>query len=70
MSDSKVAFLNCQFQSCLAIVLEYCSDVLGQVRSIIGCDCNVVHVMRTLVSLDDWVQVLKHENLKKQTQIC
>ena len=56
-----MAFLIRQFQSCLQNTLEDCPNVPGEVRSIIGCDSNVVHALSTLVSFDDCVQVLTHE---------
>ena len=66
LSDSKMAFLYCQLQSCLANALEDCPNVPGKVRSIIGCNSNVVYVLSTLVSFDDWVQVLTHETWKSR----
>ena len=61
-----MALLDCQFQSRLANALENCPNAPGKVRSIIGCDANVVHVMGTLVSFDNWVQVLRLETLKSR----
>ena len=55
-----MALVDCQFQSCLADAIR------AKVRSIIGCDCNVVHVLNTVVSFDNWVQVLAHEARKSR----
>ena len=59
--DPEVAFLNYQFQSYLANALEDCPNVPDEVRSFISCDSNVVYVLSTLISFDNWVQVLTHE---------
>ena len=64
MSNSEVAFLNCQFQRWLVNTLEDCPKVPGEVRSFIGCDSKVVHVLSRLVSFDNWVQVLTHGTWK------
>ena len=61
LSDSKVELFDCQFQSCLANAFEDCPNVPGKIRSVIGCNSNVIHVLSTLVSLDNWDQVLAHE---------
>ena len=44
-SDSKIAFFYCQFQTCLANLLGECPNVQGSVRSMIGCNPNIVHVI-------------------------
>ena len=59
-----MAFLNYQIQSCLANAPGDCSDVPGEVRSIIACDFNVVHELSTLVSFDNWVRELTHGTWK------
>ena len=69
MSDSEVALLNCQFQSCLANTPEDCPNVPRKVRSISGCNSKIIHVLSTLVSFDNWVQVLAHEARKADTDL-
>ena len=61
LSDTKMALLYCQFLSCVVNELEDCPSVPGKFRSIAGYNNDVVHVLKTLVSLDNWVQVLAHE---------
>ena len=58
------------FQFCIAIALEDYPSVPGEVCNIIGCDSNIIHVLSTLVSFYNWVQVLAHEAREKQTQFC
>ena len=53
LPDSKVALFDRQFQSCIANALEDCPKVPGKVRSVIGCDSNIIHVLSTMVSLDN-----------------
>ena len=65
-SDSKVALFNCQFQFCWVYALEDCPNVPGKPRSINGYNSNVVHVLSTLVSVNNWVQVFAHEALKSR----
>ena len=62
-----MVFLNCQLQSCLANALEDCADVPGEVSSNITCDSNVIYVLSTLVSFDDWVELFTHETRKADT---
>ena len=38
--------------------------VPGKILSVVGCRCNIVHLLSTLVSFDNWVQVLAHETQK------
>ena len=66
LPDSKVVLLDCQFHSCIANALEDCPNVPGKVRSVIGCDSNIIHLLSTLVSLDNWVQILAHEAWKSR----
>ena len=61
LSESELAFLFCQFQSCLANALEGGPD---KFRSLVGSNPNFVHVLSTLFSFDNWVQVLTYETLK------
>ena len=56
-----MAIFDRHFNSCLADALEDCPNVPGEVRSHIGGDSNVAHVLSTLASLKDWVQVHTHE---------
>ena len=56
-----MALLEFLFQSHLVNALENCPNNPGNVGSIIGCDFKVVHLLSTLVNLDDWVQVVAHE---------
>ena len=41
--------------------LEHFPTVPDKVRSLDGCKSKIVHVLDTLVSLDIWVPVLRHE---------
>ena len=61
LSDCRIALLCCLFSSCLADALEDCPNVLGKIRSNIGCNPNIVHVLSTMVNFDNWVQVLTHK---------
>ena len=61
-----MALFSCQFYSCLANSLEDYPNVPDKVPSIFGCNFNIVHVLTTLASLDNWVQVLTHEAQKSR----
>ena len=66
LPDTKVAFSDRQFQSCIANALEDCPSVQGKVRSIIGCDSNIIRKLSTLARFDNWVQVLAHAARKSR----
>ena len=61
-----MALFNYLFQSCLASALEDSPNVLEKVRSIVGCSSNIVHVLSTLVTFDNWIQVLTQEARKSR----
>ena len=59
-----MALLYCQFQSCWANALEDSRKFPGEFRSIVGCNPNVVHVLNTLVSFNNWVELLTYRTWK------
>ena len=43
-----------------------CPNVPGMMRSIVGCNSNIVHFLSTLVNLDNRVQALAHKTWKSK----
>ena len=58
-----------QFQSCLANALEGCRSVPCKVRSIVGCNPNVVHVLSLFVSFVNWVEYSGRKLEKAETDL-
>ena len=61
LSDSKVDFLFCPIQSCLANALEDFPNVPGKLLCIVIRNPSFVQVRSTLIILDNCVLVLAHE---------
>ena len=55
-----------QFQPRLVNALEGYPNNPGKIRSSGGCNSKIVLEVITLVSLDNWVQVLAHEAWKRR----
>ena len=53
-----MTFVHCQFKACLLGAFEGCSQVDSEVVSVIGSKADVVHILSTLVRLDDFIKVL------------
>ena len=62
----QLVFLFCQFQPFLAKAIDDCLNVPCMLRSQVGCNPNIVHVLSILVSFDNWVKVLAQEALKNR----
>ena len=63
-----MAFPDCQFQSCSVNSLKYCPKVPVKIPTIVGCNPNIILVLSTMVSFDNWVQVLAQNGWKSRHQ--
>ena len=64
LSDTEVAFLNCEFLASFADAFEDCSDVLDELFRCAGGNSNIVYVLGTLVCFNDGVELPPHEARK------
>ena len=60
--SAKMTFVHRQYKACPLNAFESCSQVGTEVVSVIGCYADIVHILSTLVRLDDFVKVIYHEN--------
>ena len=56
-----MAFGHCEFEACISDTFEDFFDVDAQVICVVGCDANIIDVLRTLVSFYRGVEVLTRE---------
>ena len=58
---TEMTFVHCQFKACFLNAFEGCSQVGDEMISIVGCDAVIVHVLGTLVYLNDFIKVFSDE---------
>ena len=65
LSDSTMTVFYCQFQSCFANAIENSANLPGKLLSMSRCNLNIIYVLSTRDSLDNWIKVVALEARKK-----
>ena len=58
------AFVHCQFKACFLNAFECCSQVSNEKVSILSCDADILHLLGTLIRLNNFIEIFSHETRK------